>query len=191
MAAALVSSLAGSSCLLGRGVVFEGDGGPTLTPPLILEQETRDEAGRLIPGGSLIGRDTTETNSQVEVGFVFQVIEPNPDESVYVRFFVDRPLACQGIACRHWDREEPYLASPDRPRSGTLIDVSVRLPFIRAATPSGDQCHRIDVYVSSRFRDTDQYATRPVRDGDVAHAFWYVIVLQPGLVRTNDPCGLN
>lgn len=155
LCAAIAASGAYSGCLLGRRFVPDDADLDPVVPPAIIPDGLTDP----LPGAVIVltPGDSMSHNFTVAVSGGLGPL-------VY-RFIKDRPRPCSGPDCGRVDAQgmvDPY-------DNGGMATFSRPLSFNLAG-----HCTRVDLYVSSAFRDPD-LPTTPVRDGDIAFARWYVV----------------
>lgn len=168
-----------SGCLLDRRIVPEDEYLTPLSPPVIVAQRRVGTMTLTDPlPGEIIVVPTTESfpyrqTFRVTVFYEFPV-------ALRVRGWTNRNLdtCVSGRTCgvELAGFFAPFLEAPD---AGPYRTFSFSYDF----PPS--TCTRVDIYLSPRLRDTPTQEHLPVRNGEVAHARWYVVV--PSIAGTYPP----
>lgn len=137
---------------------------PPLTPPVI-----QDIQGLTTPRLHNLVLIETQTQS-AQVGLRVPVDDDNVEDTLQYQFFVDDLRDCVprdgGVGC------EP-LTTREIPPNGErrrIVSQQVRV--------SGLGCHRVELWVSSRFQLSGNFRT-PVREGDVSFTTWWVFLRSP------------
>ncbi|MBL8678224.1 MAG: hypothetical protein JNK05_03620 [Myxococcales bacterium] len=160
-----------SGCLLDRRIVGEDEYLTPLSPPVIVTQR---RAGTMtltdpLPGEIIVVPTSAMTGAhrqtfRVTVFYEFPV-------ALRIRGWINRNLdtCISGRTCGV-ELADPFPSLLQPPDGGTYRTFSFERTFDPAT------CSRVDIYLSPRLRDTVTQEHLPVRNGEVAHARWYVVV---------------
>lgn len=165
-ATALIASGTGySGCILGTHIVSDDADLRPLTPVSF------GVTGPQLPGGVII-LDTGVSSQRFDVSFYSE-----SRDILQVHWYVDRarPTCSDTLRnCGTLTQDVVYAEPVPQLSSHPRVVAARTLDF-----PRENHCYKVDLYISSLFvQGTDVESSRPVRDGDVAFARWYVV--RPG-----------
>ena len=164
---ALVSGALLPSCLT-QNVQFDV---PRNFPPSLTTPETaRHPLNSVIQLPTELGAPSGDGGSSNAIDLLIQVRDPNLEQRLQYRVFVDHNPALPPTVVSEGPIPPALPSVSDR----LVRDVFLDVPFNLVSAPG---CHRIEVFVSTAFRNAFESRV-PREEGDLATATWWVSTQQ-------------